>query len=165
MKSTFTKREISQRWTVALTTDGWTPISNFFLENYHRLDPALNHPEALLIIHLIAHKWDEQAPYPSISRLAKRMGISTTAARKHARRLHEKGYVRREARSAKSNAFHFDGLFAALERLLPLKALREVPCPKCKTVSDNSARFCKSCGTRLQVDNEPALDSHEEMAF
>jgi hypothetical protein len=83
-------REVSSRWTPALSKEGWTPISDFFLDNYCKLSPAIKGPEVLLIIHLMRHKWDENAPFPAFKTLAKRMGISPAAVRSHARSLDDR---------------------------------------------------------------------------
>lgn len=111
------QRQVKKRWTPKLVEDGWTPVSDFFLKNYHRLSPPVTNSEAMLIIHLMMHKWDESAPYPAFKTLAKRMGMSVTAARGHARSLEVKKLLVREKRVAKTNRFHLEPLFEALEKL------------------------------------------------
>src|SRR4051812_39597885 len=87
--------EIAKRWTPRLVANGWTPISDYFIENYHRLKPAISTCEFVFIVHLMRHKWDERHPRPAFGTLAKRMGISSTAVRNHARSLEKKHYLRR----------------------------------------------------------------------
>ena len=111
-------QSIANRWTTKLVSGGWTPISTYFIDNYHRLNPRLSSLEAMLIIQLIRHKWDERDPHPTFTTLAKRMGISATATRNHARSLEKKGYLRRIPTQGSSNHFDLKPLFAALERLL-----------------------------------------------
>src|SRR5258707_947806 len=111
MKEAQPKRFVGERWTPLLMSKGWTPLSNFFLENYHRLQPSVTHAEVLLIIHLIFHKWDKNSPFPSLRKIAERMSISSTSIRNHVRSLEAKGYLRREYRTAQTNIFHLDGLF------------------------------------------------------
>lgn len=111
------RREVAKRWTPQLIEDGWTPVSDFFLRNYHRLSPPITNSEAILVIHLMSHKWDHQAPYPGFKTLARRMGMSMTAARGHARKLEVKRYLRREKRVGTTNRFHLEPLFEALEKL------------------------------------------------
>ncbi len=111
------KRNVAKVWTRDLTAGGWTAVSNFFLENYSSLKPPLTTPEAMLVIHLLRHKWSEQPPFPRFKTLGARMGMTPTAVRNHARKLESKGYLHREVRVAKPNLFYLDGLFAALEKL------------------------------------------------
>lgn len=116
-------RAVASRWTPKLTKLGWTPVADFFLDNYHRLEPPLKHSEAMLVIHLMRHKWDAKAPYPGFKVLAKKMGISAEAARLIARRLESKGYLFREMQVGATNKFHLEKLFLALEHLLAKDAL------------------------------------------
>lgn len=109
-------REVSSRWTESLTNTGWTPVSDFFLDAYAKLDPAITNAEAMLVIHLLRHKWDEDPPFPGFSTLARRMGISQTAARAHARSLEKKGYLKRQMRVGTTNKFDLQPLFTALEK-------------------------------------------------
>lgn len=110
-------REVSARWTPSLTKGGWTPVSDFYLEHYAKLDPGMTNAEAMLVIHLIRHKWDAEMPFPGFTSLAARMGISPTAARAHARSLEKKGYLVRQMRVGTTNKFDLRPLFAALEKL------------------------------------------------
>lgn len=112
-----TPREVQRRWTPKLVKEGWTPVSDFFLKSYHRLSPPITNSEAMLIIQLMLHKWDDAAPYPGFKTLAKRMGMSMTAARGHARHLDIKGYLRRKKRVGTTNRFYLEPLFKALETL------------------------------------------------
>lgn len=111
------KRDIAARWTPALIAGGFTPISDFFLDNYHRLSPPISHAEAMFIAHLMRHKWDASAPYPSLKSIAMKMGVSPQAARLYARNLEKKGYLRREMMVGETNRFHLPPLFQALEAL------------------------------------------------
>jgi hypothetical protein len=108
-------RGVAKRWTTELTKDGWTAVSNFFLENYSRLSPPLTTPEAMLVIHLMSFKWNEKLPFPGFKTLATRMGISQTAVRGHARRLDVwKKYLKRIKRVSQTNQFDLSPLFQAL---------------------------------------------------
>lgn len=113
---------VDKRWTPALAK-AFCPVSSYFLANYHRLKPnpaasGLSSAEAMLVIQLMDYKWDESAPFPSLSTLAKRMGLSTRYVRETVKRLEDLGYLKRVARAfGGSNAIEFHGLFAALEKL------------------------------------------------
>ena len=111
------QRLVATRWTQQLAKLGWTPVADFFLDNYHRMTPPLKYSEAMLVIHIMRHKWDASAPYPAFKTLATRMGISPQAARILARSLQTKGYLHREFKTGETNRFHFGKLFAALETL------------------------------------------------
>lgn len=113
-----TKCSIALRWTKKLVEGGWTPVSDYFLENYHRLNPPITTTEAMFIVHLMLHKWDEKPPYPGFKTLAKRMGITPTAARNHARSLDSgKHYIKRITRVGLPNKYDLTPLFDALEKL------------------------------------------------
>lgn len=89
-----------------------------FLEHYASLSPPITTPEAMLIIHLMSFKWDEEMPWPAFKTLAKRMGISATAVRNHARSLDTgKKYLVRHKRVGKPNLFDLKPLFDALEKV------------------------------------------------
>ena len=137
-KSPESARLVANRWTPTLAKMGWTPVADFFLDNYHRLNPPLKYSEAMLVIHIMRHKWDAAAPYPAFKTRATRMGISPQAARILARNLQAKGYLFREFKTGETNRFHFGKLFSALESLYakdlleknkPAKASNETPAP------------------------------------
>lgn len=113
---------VAERWTPPLARQ-FCPVSSPFLRLYHRLwvAPAkrrLNSTEALLIIHLVDHKWDERDPFPAVETLAERMGISGRMVRKALASLEACDYVVREQVPGRSNRYRLDGLFTALEALL-----------------------------------------------
>jgi len=111
------QRAVSARWTPALVSHGWTPVSDYFLDNYSKLTPPITNIEALLIIHLMRHKWDEAPPFPGFKTLARRMGVTDTSVRNHARSLEQKGYINRQKRIGTTNNFDIIPLFVALEKL------------------------------------------------
>lgn len=117
VKSKGPDRTVAARWTPMLAGEGFTPVSDFFLKNYHRLPKPLRPTEAMLVIHLMSFKWDKAAPFPGFKRLAEYMGITPAGVRTHARTLEKKGYLKREMQVGTTNKFHLDGLFKALEKL------------------------------------------------
>ena len=117
LKGKGSTREVAARWTPALVAGGWTPISDFFLDNYHKLQPKITGPEVLLVLHLMRHKWDATAPFPALKTLAKRLGVSSTSVRNTARSLEAKKYLKRQMRIGSTNRFDLTPLFRALEVL------------------------------------------------
>lgn len=113
------KRDIAARWSPLLAKN-FTAISTYFLDHYSSLKPPLRYSEAMLIIHLMRHKWGKEAPYPSWARLAAYMGLTPMAVRNIARSLQDKGYLLKAQRTSgsKTNNFHLEPLFAALEKHL-----------------------------------------------
>ena len=116
IERTTPERTVQDRWTEGLVYRGFTSISNVFLESYSLMDPKITHGEAMFIVHLMQHKWDENAPFPAIGTIAKRMEISVTATRALARSLERKDYLYREGQPGRSNRYHLNKLFHALEQ-------------------------------------------------
>lgn len=112
-----------ERWTEQLGRY-FTPVSDYFLANYHRLRPhpnarGLNSAEAMLIIQLMSFKRDRRAPFPSHKTLAERMGMSERMVRQHVRALVTQGYLQCERKTAGGvNRYHLEPLFAALEKMM-----------------------------------------------
>ena len=115
MNSKPNKYPFAKKWAAELEGDGHVQISTFFLENYHRLKPySLTHGEAMFVVHLMQHKWGQEAPYPGYKTIAKRMGVSHKTARRLAKSLEDKKYLVREVRQANTNRFHLTKLMSAL---------------------------------------------------
>ena len=108
----------AKQWSPDLEDDGFVAVSAFFLKNYHRLHPYdLTYGEAMFTIHLMQHKWNEDAPFPAYKTIAERMSVSVKSARRWAVSLEQKGYLVREIRRAQTNRFHLDKLVEALVAL------------------------------------------------
>ena len=114
-KATKVSHAVAVRWTPYLASKGWTPIVHPLLEHALSLKPPLTIAETLLVINLMAHKWDDAEPFPAVSTLATRLGCGDRNVRKMLERLENVGYVRRTARVGQSNLYDLSGLFAALE--------------------------------------------------
>ena len=134
MKASPTNRDkysFEKRWAPSLKDDGWVPVSTFFLENYHRLKPFdLTYGEAMFLVHLMQHKWDENAPFPAYKTISNRMHVSAKSARRWAASLEQKGYLKREMRVGETNRFHLKGLMDALVRLKDSQAKKVRKKPK-----------------------------------
>jgi hypothetical protein len=61
-----------------MLSPGFVGVPVLFLESYANLTPqyGLDPAEVVLIISLMAHKWDERAPFPGYTKIAKWMGKS-----------------------------------------------------------------------------------------
>ncbi len=92
------------------------------MDSYTKLTPPLSNAEAMLVIHLMRHKWDAAPPFPGFKTLARRMGVTTTSVRNHARSLEKKGYLLRQKRVGTTNHFELNPLFLALEKLQAYEA-------------------------------------------
>jgi hypothetical protein len=111
------KRDIVTRWggEAAIMSNGYVAVPVQFLMNYAAMKPyCLTVPEAMFVVQVMAFKWDEKAPFPGYKKVAARMGISEAYARKLARSLEGKGFLRRVARVGSTNAFDFQPLFEKL---------------------------------------------------
>ncbi len=106
---------VANRWTPKLCKP-FTAVSGFFLENYNEL--GITTTQAMLIIHLMTHKWTERNPYPGFKLLGKKMGMTDTQVRTHARQLEKDGFLLRIKREGYTNEFDLTPLFAALEELM-----------------------------------------------
>ncbi len=122
------KYGFGKRWAPQLVDAGFSPVSNYFLENYHRLKPYdLTHGEAMFVIHLMQYKWDEKNPYPGYKTIAIRMGASDKTARRLARSLEDKKFLKRQKRVGQTNVFDFTGLINALVKLKQAQVVSAKP--------------------------------------
>jgi hypothetical protein len=108
-------RAVANRWTPALAKRGYTAVANTFLRNHVGL--GIMAQQAMLIVHLMYHKWDENAPFPSMKTLAKRVGCCERNIRKMCLDLEEKRFLKRDYRTGRTTRFELDGLFRKLEEL------------------------------------------------
>jgi DNA-binding MarR family transcriptional regulator len=68
----------------------------------------------MFVLQVMSFKWGEQAPFPSYATLAKRLGTGSKTVQRQAKALEDKGYLRREKRQGRSNAFELTPLFDSL---------------------------------------------------
>lgn len=97
----------------------WTPVSDYFLENFHRLaDGELSPSDAMFIIMLMRFKWDERRPFPALTTVAKSMNRTVRYVRKTCARLEGLGLLKRElSKTGGRSRYDLQPLFAALEDL------------------------------------------------
>ncbi|MEO8289171.1 MAG: helix-turn-helix domain-containing protein [Chloroflexota bacterium] len=75
------------------------------------------------VSYILAHKWDEDLPYPSLKAMAKRVGMSLSQLQRIKNTLCEMGYLKvypryTEKQGQATNAYDFSGLFDRLEELI-----------------------------------------------
>jgi hypothetical protein len=149
---------IAKRWTPTLIKGGFTPVSTYFIDNYHRLAPTLSSLEAMLVIHLMRYKWDERHPHPTFATLSKKMGVTPTATRNHARSLEKKRFLNRLATQGSPNEFDLKPLFDALERLYLADEQHGKRGPQvndeplAQEVQDNSAETTQRPGRAIELN-------------
>ncbi len=110
-------RDLVSRWGghAELFDRGWVGVPYRFLEHRAEMKPFnLTPTEAIFIVDLMAHKWDEKLPWPGYKRLSKWMGKSESYVRKVARGLEIKGLLKRHPRIGDTNLFDLEPLFARL---------------------------------------------------
>ncbi len=113
-------RSLAKRWGNhdSLLDNGWVGVPVIFLTYYGNLVQygGLTAAEAMFVIQLMAFKWSADAPFPSYTTLAKRMGITDKQARRYAKALEDKGFLNRTARIGSTNSFDLQPLFDALAK-------------------------------------------------
>ena len=128
-KTTPKPRDIVTRWGghTELFSQGFVPVPVTFLKNYASFKPfAMTSAEAMLVLQLMVHKWDEDDPYPGYKTLAKRLGRTEGYARTLARKLEGKKLLARIVRIGMTNRFNLRPLFDKLRaHLAPVAATKE----------------------------------------
>lgn len=116
---------IEERWSPDVAAKGFSAVPTLFLNQYAQLD--ITPTEAMLIIHLMSYKWDARRPFPSISMLRKKLGLSDGQVRALLRRLErQKRLLKRIQRIGRSNEFDFSPLIRRLEELQQKQDLEEL---------------------------------------
>lgn len=110
-------RSFAARWKhPELFKNGYIPVPISLLKHYRNIKDGvgLTPPELLFVLHLLEFKWTPARPFPSYARLAKNMGVGVKMARRYAKQLEDKGFLRREIRQGNTNQFDLEPLFDAL---------------------------------------------------
>jgi DNA-binding MarR family transcriptional regulator len=112
-----------------LFSRGYVAVPVAFLEHYAHLKRfgGLTHAEAMYVLQVMAFKWSDAAPFPSYATLAKRLGTGPKTVQRQAKALEDKGYIRREKRRGRSNAFDLTPLFDALLDAMPAEDGHRLP--------------------------------------
>jgi len=111
------KRSATARWGGYERTfeAGFLVVPVKYLARYSALN--LNANEAMFVLQLMTFKWDDADPYPTYGSIAQRMGVSEKMARRYAKSLEQKGWVRRKFRHRSANRFDLSPLLEAIAKL------------------------------------------------
>lgn len=113
---------IEKRLTPALSKS-YTPVPSIFLDHYREL--KVTPTEAMVVVHLLSYKWTPKHPFPRLSVIADKMGLTPTTVRSYLRSLEDKKLLKRIYRSGQSNEFDLSPLFAKLEEILKNEASKK----------------------------------------
>ena len=130
------------KWGEEALSKGVTPVPRAFL--LHAGQAGLNPAQQILLIHLMSYWWKQSRdPFPSLTELRKRTGMSEKTIGKHLKALEERKWLSRKRRYNNSYRFDLDRLArrvgwlaarednvkeaAAAELQAPTQAREEVP--------------------------------------
>ncbi|HEU5315227.1 MAG TPA: hypothetical protein VFX49_03915 [Chloroflexota bacterium] len=90
---------------------------------HYQAELSLVPQEVWFVGYILAHRWSDALPFPSLRRMSRRTGISTQMLHRYKQSLIEKGFLatiprHRPSGGRTSNYYDFTGLFRALEELL-----------------------------------------------
>lgn len=91
---------------------------------------ALSAQQVWFVSYILAHKWDEDLPYPSLKAMSKRVGMSISQVQRIKNSLCEMGLLKvyprwTEGQGQGTNSYDFADLFDKLEELI----VRDAPLP------------------------------------
>ena len=97
------------KWGEEALSKGVTPVPRAFL--LHAGQAGLNPAQQILLIHLMSYWWKQSRdPFPSLTELRKRTGMSEKTIGKHLRALEERKWLSRKRRYNNSYRFDLDRL-------------------------------------------------------
>jgi len=107
---------IDSRWSAKVSRSGFSAVPTSFLRHYAQL--GISSTEAMLLIHIMAHKWNDRLPFPAVKKLADEMGRSVSQVRARLSSLEKRGFIRRVARKGRSNLYDPAALISRLEKAI-----------------------------------------------
>jgi len=97
------------KWGEEALSKGVTPVPRAFL--LHAGQAGLNPAQQILLIHLMSYWWKaSRDPFPSLTELRKRTGMSEKTIGKHLKALEERKWISRKRRYNNSYRFDLDRL-------------------------------------------------------
>ena len=104
---------IQERWSHEIAKRGFTQVPTNFLWHYANL--GLTPTDAMIVIHIMACKWDRRDPFPSTTRISKELGLSKSQVRARLARMQKNGILQRKLRSGRTTIYDLSGLIEKLE--------------------------------------------------
>jgi len=141
--------EVAEKWGVSVAERGFAQVPNYllllnqFLSPEHRLTPT----ELLVLIQLAGSWWKKDAmPFPSMSTLATRCGVSGRQIQRAVNKLEKAGLIRRVSRRTRgiisSNAYDLQpltDLLGEVAKAFPNQFPRQVDKAKVAEISQRLA--------------------------
>jgi len=163
--------DVADKWGRPVAERGFAQVPNYllllnqFLDREHRLSPV----EMLVVLQLVGSWWRKDAlPFPSMSTLATRCGVSSRQIQRAVNRLEHLGLVRRVNRRSRgiisSNAYDLAPLAAVLNevaRAFPNGFPRNVDKATVQRISSNLSAATISSVTPTGALLSPAATSFE----
>jgi hypothetical protein len=114
--------EITDKWGASVATRGFAQVPNYLLLANQFIDPKLSPIELLLLVQLVGTWWKKnELPFPSVSTLATRCGVSSRQIQRAVSTLEKREMIKRVNRRAKgiiaSNAYDLTPLSLLLDRI------------------------------------------------
>jgi len=109
---------IAGKWGAEIADRGFTAVPNALLKSYSILD--ITPAQFLVLVNLESFRWNaKEYPYPSIERLARRMGVAERSVTRNISALENKhGLIERIPRSYKTNAYSFEPIICRLNDII-----------------------------------------------
>lgn len=104
---------LEDRWSWDIAEPGFTPVPMMFLKNYAKI--GIKAADAMIIVHIMARKWDAKLPFPSMKTLSEELGLSESQLRARIAALEKKKLIKRVRRYGTSSLFDPSGLISAIE--------------------------------------------------
>jgi DNA-binding transcriptional ArsR family regulator len=137
-----TLKAIEKRWSKDLAKVGWTALPNIILEKQVALE--LEPIDVNILMQIAKHWWSEEAPFPSIERIAIAIGVTPRTVQRRITKMEKAKLIERKVRryargGQKSNGYSFDGL---IKKCIPfaIEALNA----RAKRVNEDRARVRRS---------------------
>lgn len=147
---------LQKRWGEAMT-EGFVVVPRLLLLKQHEL--GLNNGEVVVLLNLLASWWkDEDRPYPAVSTLAQRMGVSLRTVQRAIEKLEETGFIKRlrntqgNGRSSKLKVTRYE-LSGTVEKI---KQSRLIPAPKRPTPAPSKFNAGASITPNWEFLNVPS---------
>jgi len=114
--------DVADKWGEAVAGRGFAQIPNYLLLANQFLDPRLSPVELLVLLQLVGAWWRKSdLPFPSVTTLATRCGVSSRQIQRAVGELEKRELLKRVSRRAQgiiaSNSYDLSPLVAFLERV------------------------------------------------